>query len=169
MSWKNILKDTRSELKEMFSLDEEAIERYDALPDEVKNMIQTLMQKASENPRQKKGMKKTIYGILDINLTGDSREYSPSATIDAESKAAKEYLEYLIVKDVPEFQELKSKFDDLEKLIENTLPDAIIENAPKEAQDGLDDENIREAIYFVVKDMWGSDSPIGRMIWRLGV
>ena len=164
MSWKDILKDTKSELKEMFSLDEEAIERYDALPDAAKNMIQTLMQKASENPRQKKGMKKTIYAILDVNLTEDNKEYSPSATIDAESKAAEEYLENLSVKDVPEFQELKSKFDDLEKFLEYTLPDAIIENAPKEAQDGFDDSDIREEIVFLVKDMWGSDSQIGRMI-----
>lgn len=149
----------------MFSLDEEAIERYDEMDDGTKQFIQILMQRASNNPRNKKRHKHAIYTVLGMH----EDRYSPSATIDAESKAAEEYLEYLSVKDVPEFQELKSKFDDLEKLIENTLPDAIIENAPKEAQDGLDDENIREAIYFVVKDMWGSDSPIGRMIWRLGV
>jgi len=162
MSWRNILKDTKSELKEMFSLDEEAIERYDEMDDEMKKFIQVLMQKASENPREKKRYKDSIYAVL--GLLEDSGEYSPSATIDAESKAAEEYLENLSVKDVPEFQELKSKVDDLVKFLEDTLPDAIIENAPKEAQDGLDESAIRKEIVYLVKDMWGSDSHIGLLL-----
>ena len=78
MSWEAILKDTRSKLKEMFSQDEDIVERYDSSPDEAKEMIDTLIQRAEHNRGQwstKPGsygsnrilnIKKTIYSILGL-------------------------------------------------------------------------------------------------------
>lgn len=152
MSWKDILKDTRSELKEMFSQDEDIIERYDSLPDGAKKLIEELMQQASKNPEERRNTKKTIYSILGVE-----REYSTSKTIDAETKAAEEYLEDLNIQDVPEFKELKRMFDDLEEMLENKLPVAIMKKAPKEAQEGLTKYNIRERMVYLAKDMWGNN------------
>tara|TARA_B100001123_G_C15035911_1_gene917354 strand:- start:117 stop:620 length:504 start_codon:yes stop_codon:yes gene_type:complete len=152
MSWQDILKDTRSELKEMFSQDEDIIERYDSLPDDAKTFVEQLMQQASKNPERRRNIKNSIYAVL-----GFGREYSTSKTIDAETKAAEEYLEYLSIQDVPEFKELKKMFDDLEEMLENKLPVAIMKKAPKEAQEGLTDDNIREHIVHLVKDMWGNN------------
>ena len=104
MSWQDILKDTRSELKEMFSQDEDIIERYDSLPDDAKTFVEQLMQQASKNPERRRNIKNSIYAVL-----GFGREYSTSKTIDAETKAAEEYLEYLSIQDVPEFKDIMIK------------------------------------------------------------
>ena len=152
MSWQDILKDTRSELKEMFSQDEDIIERYDSAPDEIKAFVDMLLEKISENPNRKAQSKASIYAML-----GFGREHSTSKTIDAETKAAEEYLEDLSIQDVPEFKELKRMFDDLEEMLGNKLPVAIMKKASKEAQEGLTDANIREHIVHLVKDMWGNN------------
>tara|TARA_R100000152_G_C6780065_1_gene212386 strand:- start:3807 stop:4313 length:507 start_codon:yes stop_codon:yes gene_type:complete len=153
MSWQDILKDTRSELKEMFSQDEDIIERYDSSPDEVKSFVDMLLEKISENPNTKARYKSSIYAMLGFGR----EDYSTSKTIDAETKAAAEYLEDLSIQDVPEFKELKRMFDDLEEMLENKLPVAIMKKAPKEAQEGLRDDNIREHIVHLVQDMWGNN------------
>tara|TARA_B100000029_G_scaffold253135_1_gene250097 strand:- start:6778 stop:7020 length:243 start_codon:yes stop_codon:yes gene_type:complete len=78
MSWEAILKDTRSKLKEMFSQDEDIVERYDSSPDEAKEMIDTLIRRLEHNRGQwaiKPGSygsnrilntKKTISSILGL-------------------------------------------------------------------------------------------------------
>ena len=87
MSWKEILKDVKSELKEMFN-DEKVIERYDAVGDAEKEMVESFMAIASKytdaaDPNKAKRIRQAIYSVLGL----DSYKEYP------ETKSAAEYLE----------------------------------------------------------------------------
>tara|TARA_R100000781_G_scaffold110566_1_gene76107 strand:+ start:7368 stop:7796 length:429 start_codon:yes stop_codon:yes gene_type:complete len=82
MSWKEILKDVKSELKEMFN-DEKVIERYDAVGDAEKEMVESLMFVPSKFPDRDKRVRQAIYAVLGL----DSYKEYP------ETKSAPDYLE----------------------------------------------------------------------------
>ena len=82
MSWKDILKDVKSELKEMFK-DEKVIERFDAVGDAEKELVESLMLMAAKYPNREKTFRQSIYMTLGLD---PYKEYP-------ETKSAAEYLE----------------------------------------------------------------------------
>ena len=78
----DILKDVKSELKEMFK-DEKVIERFDAVGDAEKELVESLMLMAAKYPNREKTFRQSIYMTLGLD---PYKEYP-------ETKSAAEYLE----------------------------------------------------------------------------
>ncbi len=121
MSWKDILKDVKSELKEMFN-DEKVIERFDAVGDVEKEMVESLMLMAAKYPNKAKTFRQSIYMVLGLD---PYKEYP-------ETKSAAEYLE-----------DKQEEFNELEKLHEE-FQEKVRKTLEKIWNDNPFDDNSRE-------------------------